>query len=76
MNQYKIVATAYNELGALTNTSSIFYRDSIEQAETTFNQYNSAKQEGTGMKAYKVELFALCYKKFDDPQGFFDQFKA
>lgn len=75
MNQYKIIVTEYNEKGSLTNISSVYYRDTVEQAEQLYNQYKSQVQE-SGMKAYQVKLYTICYKNIADAEAFFDQFKA
>ena len=73
MHQYKIVATAYNEAGALTNSRIVVYKDTAEAAEAEYNRYKSALQEN-GMKAYSVQLLIAAYKPVDDAAKFFEQF--
>lgn len=83
MHQYKILATKYNELGALTNETEVFYYDLPEMAQTKYEQldkqYNEYPQEDGTMKkfkAYKVEVYVSAYKKLLDPKEFFLQFVA
>ena len=75
MSQYKIIATKYNESGAMTNITETFYADTAEHAEQIYEQYRQMQQEN-GMKAYKVELYVNCYKHITNAAEFFDQFKA
>ena len=68
MNQYKIVATSYSPEGALTSNAVSLYADTPEQAYKLYNEYNVQMYPGEdgrpgNIKAYKVDLFTLSYKK-------------
>jgi F0F1-type ATP synthase membrane subunit b/b' len=84
MHQYKIIATYYNEAGALTNEYEYKYADTPEQAKEIFNDYNKQKYESVdeegnvtvGVKKFKVRLYVLARKEIEDTSAFFAQFEA
>lgn len=73
MHQYKIIATAYSEEGALTSNKTVVYKDTPEQAQQSYEAFKNAKQEN-GFKAYSVKLLIAAYKTIEDAEAFFAQF--
>ena len=76
MNQFKIKATKYSEVGSLTNDYSVFYFANADIAHAKYDELNRQYQtdeEGkqTGNKTYKVELFTQTFKKVEDVTAFF-----
>ena len=75
MKQYKIEVFAYTEVGSVGSLIATRYADSTEQARLICAEYEAQMQDN-GMKACKVDLHILCYKKCNDKAAFFAQFQA
>lgn len=76
MNQFKIVATKYSEVGALTDEYQVFLFGTADMAKAKYDELKRMYQtddEGnkTGHKVFKVELFTMTYKKVENVEEFF-----
>lgn len=79
MDMFKVVAQYYSQEGALTSKQESFYFGSADAAEEMYNKLNLdhwINEDGKpGFKKYKMSLYVQSYKKIEDVESFFDQFK-
>lgn len=88
MQYYKIVVTAYKENGSLGDYVCTKYCENIEEAKNICQDYERQRQKAysidavtgetvetsTNMRAYKVDLYVLCYKEVQNKQTLFDMY--
>lgn len=86
MNQYKIEIYSYKPNGSIGGLVETRYADNPEEVSSFCRDYESQHQyvedAETGelvqsnMKAYKAELYVLCYKKLSNKDVFLANFEA
>lgn len=81
MHQYKIEVFRYESGGSVGGIVTTRYADNPEQARLICAEYDRQYQtdesgESTGLKAFQVRLYTLCYKICQDKAAFFAQFEA
>lgn len=76
MENVRVTATKYSEVGALTNEKEIVYFDNVEKAKNFYNEWNAKRYEEGNGKMYKMDLAVAGYVAVANPTDFFAQFGA